>query len=203
MSQVSNESTAMMVEEEFDEGGSDTEGRTYTSLKDMWQYELGKTFKKSNKPASGSVDQWYGKAADYWQNIEATINGVLGGFGHLHDDDIAESTQFLQNLIQSKHLSTQRALDAGAGIGRVSKSLLIPLFDKVDLVEQCANFVDAAKTYVNDPKLDNYICCGLQDFTPEPEKYDLIHIQWVLNYLTDGNALTILLLFLFTDTSTI
>ena len=38
--------------------------------------------------------------------------------------------------------------DCGAGIGRVSKRLLLPLFERVDLVEQNPEFLERAKTYI-------------------------------------------------------
>ena len=41
-----------------------------------------------------------------------------------------------------------RALDCGAGIGRVSKRVLLPLFSEVDLVEQNQSFLEKAKTYL-------------------------------------------------------
>jgi len=41
-----------------------------------------------------------------------------------------------------------RALDCGAGIGRVSKLVLLPLFKEVDLLEQNPAFLDKAKTYL-------------------------------------------------------
>lgn len=38
-----------------------------------------------------------------------------------------------------------RALDCGAGIGRVTSTVLLPLFDRVDLVEPVQKFVDMAR----------------------------------------------------------
>lgn len=38
--------------------------------------------------------------------------------------------------------------DCGAGIGRVTKNLLLPLFDTVDLVEQNPDFLERAKDYI-------------------------------------------------------
>ena len=38
--------------------------------------------------------------------------------------------------------------DCGAGIGRVSKRLLLPLFESVDLVEQNPEFLERARTYI-------------------------------------------------------
>lgn len=45
-------------------------------------------------------------------------------------------------------MSPGRALDCGAGIGRVSKRLLLPIFSEVDLVELNSDFLDQAKTYL-------------------------------------------------------
>ena len=39
-------------------------------------------------------------------------------------------------------------LDCGAGIGRVTKNLLLPLFNTVDMVEQNADFLEEAKNYL-------------------------------------------------------
>lgn len=38
--------------------------------------------------------------------------------------------------------------DCGAGIGRVTKNLLLPLFDTVDMVEQNPAFLQKAKDYL-------------------------------------------------------
>ena len=39
-------------------------------------------------------------------------------------------------------------LDCGAGIGRITKNLLLPLFDVVDMVEQNAGFLEKAREYL-------------------------------------------------------
>ena len=44
--------------------------------------------------------------------------------------------------------SNQRALDCGAGIGRITKHLLVKHFTKVDLVEQNKLFLEKAKEYL-------------------------------------------------------
>lgn len=41
-----------------------------------------------------------------------------------------------------------KALDCGAGIGRVSKRLLLPLFSEVDLLEQNPAFLEKARTFL-------------------------------------------------------
>lgn len=124
------------------------------------------------------------KAAEYWQNVPATNNGVLGGFGHLHPLDIAGSSTFLSTFLPN--LSKHRAVDCGAGVGRISRSLLCPRFDKVDLVEQDAHFVEEAKRQIGSlPQMDRFLVEGLQTWTPEPLSYSLIWIQWVSSHLTN------------------
>jgi hypothetical protein len=43
----------------------------------------------------GAQEAWYNKAVAYWDTQEASVNGVLGGYGHVSDDDITESRKFL------------------------------------------------------------------------------------------------------------
>jgi protein N-terminal methyltransferase len=86
----------------------------------------------------------------------------------------------------------RRAVDCGAGIGRISKYLLMDFFEKVDLVEQDENFVKKAEESLKDTgKLGRIFNVGLQDFQPE-EKYDVIWIQWVLGYLKDPDLVELL-----------
>ena len=51
-------------------------------------------------------------------------------------------------MVQCSNFLLQRCLDCGAGIGRVTKNLLLPLFDIVDMVEQNADFLERAKDYL-------------------------------------------------------
>lgn len=84
---------------------------------------------------------------------------------------------------------TSCALDCGAGIGRISKRLLLPLFNTVDLVDVTQEFLDKAKTYLGEEgkRVGNYICGGLQDFVPESGRYDVIWIQWVIGECASVN----------------
>lgn len=82
----------------------------------------------------------------------------------------------------SNRIGTTRALDCGAGIGRITKRLLLPLFKTVDMVDVTEDFLTKAKSYLGEEgrRVRNYFCCGLQDFSPEPNTYDVIWIQWVI-----------------------
>lgn len=82
------------------------------------------------------------------------------------------------------------AADCGAGIGRVSKLLLLPMFEHVDLVEQSPRLLRGVPQYLGADetlraRVRDLYCMGLQDFEPAPASYDLIWMQWVLVHLTD------------------
>ncbi|BGP13724.1 hypothetical protein JCM10213_009061 [Rhodosporidiobolus nylandii] len=102
----------------------------------------------------------------YWANTEASVDGVLGGFGEgtpVPRLDATSSRLLILSLlaqlstITPPHLPSPapgtsprpsrpfRALDCGAGIGRVTSTVLLPLFDTVDLVEPVPSFVERAK----------------------------------------------------------
>lgn len=133
-------------------------------------------------------ESFYTNAKLYWASIDPTIDGMLGGFGDLSLSDIYSSDQFLKEIFKMKPApNRQNALDCGAGIGRVTKHLLMPLFNLIDMVEQQSEFADKAHEYLNDTqkKLGTIYNVGLQDFTPDEYKYDLIWCQWVLGHLRD------------------
>lgn len=49
----------------------------------------------STKDADGTHETWYKKAVQYWDQQEPSYDGVLGGFGHVSDADVADSRQLL------------------------------------------------------------------------------------------------------------
>ncbi|KAF8212177.1 methyltransferase domain-containing protein [Mycena galopus ATCC 62051] len=95
---------------------------------------------------------------EYWQTQPASLDGVLGGFGtgSLPRVDSLGSRLFLLNLLPE--LSTvpsalrplnpptrrTRALDVGAGIGRVTADVLLHLVSDVVLLEPVDNFIQEA-----------------------------------------------------------
>ncbi|KAJ8965299.1 hypothetical protein NQ314_004228 [Rhamnusium bicolor] len=143
-----------------------------------------------------SDNDFYSDAANYWSEIPATIDGMLGGFGFISQTDIKGSKMLLKQLFNTRNPpGRQYALDCGAGIGRISKFLLTDLFDNVDMVEQNSLFLEQAKNYmgIKTPKIGNFYSIGLQNFKPEPKKYDIIWIQWVLGHLTDIDLINFLM----------
>ncbi|GCB77188.1 N-terminal Xaa-Pro-Lys N-methyltransferase 1 isoform X2 [Scyliorhinus torazame] len=134
---------------------------------------------------------FYSKAKKYWKNIPPTVDGMLGGYGHISNIDINSSTRFLQRFVGegSGKAGVGCALDCGAGIGRITKRLLLPLFKVVDMVDVTESFLAKAKAHLGEDgnRVGNYYCCGLQDFIPQPQRYDVIWIQWVIGHLTDAH----------------
>ncbi len=77
-----------------------------------------------------------------------------------------------------------RAVDCGAGIGRITEGLLLSIATQVDIVEPIAKFTDKLKDIPGVGKIWNV---GLEEWNPVStrEKYDLIWNQWCLGHLTD------------------
>lgn len=132
---------------------------------------------------------FYSNAQKYWSSIEPTIDGMLGGLSMIDSTDVKGSLQFLNDLFKMKPSpQSQRALDCGAGIGRITKNVLVNYFDCVDLVEQDENFVRKASEYLGtSERIGTIFNIGLQDFTPTESTYDVIWCQWVLGHLTDDD----------------
>lgn len=136
---------------------------------------------------------FYANAKEYWSKISPTVDGMLGGFGFIDNTDIKGSQEFLNELNKMKPQPGKcRALDCGAGIGRITKNLLVKNFTRVDLVEQDENFANRAKSYLSvngtlNANVGSIFNVGLQDFSPEAGAYDLIWSQWVLGHLTDDD----------------
>lgn len=58
----------------------------YKSPTELWS---------NTKDADGTHETWYKKAVQYWDQQEASYDGVLGGYGHVSDADVADSRQLL------------------------------------------------------------------------------------------------------------
>lgn len=52
-------------------------------------------------------DEWYSKAVQYWDKQEASVEGVLGGFGFVSEPDIADSLSLLLR-VSHRHQPRQK-----------------------------------------------------------------------------------------------
>lgn len=44
--------------------------------------------------------QFYSKAKTYWKDVPPTVDGMLGGYGHISSIDINSSRKFLQRFLR-------------------------------------------------------------------------------------------------------
>lgn len=162
---------------EFDCGGRATDGVRYKSINEIVDTEF-------------NSEDWYGKSTKYWENQSASIDGMLGGLGDLDGLDVETSRGFLEHVLPES-ATNGIALDCGAGIGRVTRHLLLPMFGRVDMLEQNEAYIDKSAVFLRDAHpthtVDLRICTGMQDFTSNSAgegvslvgRYSLIWIQYV------------------------
>uniref|UniRef100_A0AAV2KU15 Uncharacterized protein n=1 Tax=Knipowitschia caucasica TaxID=637954 RepID=A0AAV2KU15_KNICA len=134
--------------------------------------------------------QFYHRAHTFYEDVEPSEEGMLGDFVEISEVDLEQSRRFLSHLIGPGKAGTSRALDCGAGIGRVSKGVLFPVFEVVELADMMEHFLlHAHEEYLGDyaDRVETYFCYSLQDFTPTKDKYDVIWMQWVafVGHMTD------------------
>ncbi|KAK8618229.1 hypothetical protein V6N13_132229 [Hibiscus sabdariffa] len=73
--------------------GTDSDGREFKSAQEMWREQAGDDPQKT---------QWYREGVAYWEGVEASVDGVLGGFGQVNDADIKGSEAFLNSLLHER-----------------------------------------------------------------------------------------------------
>lgn len=140
------------------------------------------------------VDGWYGKSKTYWAEVPATVNGVLNGknpsnMAMWHDADIAESRVFIESL---PHMGRKRALDCGAGMGRVTRDLLAPLYERCDLVEGQEHMLAQAQAELEGKTEGNFMHAAMEEVQLNKAYYDIILIQLAAMYLTDDDLVSLL-----------
>jgi len=90
----------------------------------------------------------------------------------------------------------RRAVDCGAGIGRITEGLLLSIADTVDIIEPIAKFSDSLK---GKPGIGRIWNIGLEEWdfdgdnVHESMRYDLIWNQWCLGHLTDAQLVQYLM----------
>lgn len=85
--------------------------------------ELWRTIENSDKKSD-----WYGASVNYWDKQEASVNGVLGGYGHVSDDDIDESRKFLVKAFRNQLKQAEEGKRRLVAIGNLLYSILILSF---------------------------------------------------------------------------
>lgn len=163
----------------------------------------------ANRPdASINVDH----SLQYWNSVSSDVDGMLGGYPQVSRIDLQGSSNFLTKLRRGRSQATkqplppmERVADCGAGIGRITKGLLLPVTKRVDIVEPVKKFTDELVQalgngeYAGDGEgkegtgqVGEVMNLGLQDWRPEHGTYDLIWNQWCVGHLTDAELVTYL-----------
>lgn len=152
------------------------------------------------------------QSLDYWNSVSSDVNGMLGGYPQTSRIDLQGSSNFLTKLRRTKAQNTKlplplldRVAEGGAGIGRITKGLLLGVAKQVDVVEPVKKFTDElvqslgngeytgdGVAQVNKGQVGQVINLGLQDWTPEEGVYDVIWNQWCLGHLTDAQLVVYL-----------
>jgi protein N-terminal methyltransferase len=176
--------------------GHDSADFQYESLFHLWAVERRPAI-QHQKESEPTVSQpsWYANALGYWDACEPTVEGMLGGFGVLDPEDVTGSTAFLKKIWEMRpDCGKGVCVDCGGGIGRVTKHLLLPLFEKVHLLEQSPPLIAAAPDYLGEGNAarTELLCVGMQAFVPEAETYDVVWSQWVIGHLSDADFVAFL-----------
>jgi protein N-terminal methyltransferase len=69
-------------------------------------------------------------------------------------------------------------------------SFIIDFLYSVDMVDVTDNFIASSASYLGEAmnaRIGNKFVCGLQSFTPIPQRYDVIWVQWVAGHLSDAD----------------
>ena len=118
--------------------GRDSSKRVYASVEEVWNELDGghgnaACASSVQKVADGDQSGWYEVSSQYWENVSADVPGMLGGLAELHAADAAASLALIDQLRSPADapLPDGIALDCGAGIGRVSGSVLLERFTYV------------------------------------------------------------------------
>jgi protein N-terminal methyltransferase len=176
--------------------------------KDIDLGECDKFWERVMKKKRGRL--WYENGCEFWDNCEATVDAVLGGFGFVSRADAIDNVETLKEIMykelevdEMKKLNNKSCLDVGAGVGRVSETFLCEYFGVVDILEPVKHFVEKAKKDLGQ-KVRNYFQCGLEEFEfindnnnkegggGEKMVYDVIWIQWCIGQLSDADFIKLL-----------
>lgn len=131
---------------------------------------------------------------EFWQNKSSQLSSMCG-FEDIHKEDIKNTNNLLKDYINLEN--NKSVLEIGAGIGRITFNCLFDKFDYIDILDSNEEFLKKAKEFQelnfgdintnfnlnNSKKIKNFYCEFLQNFKFN-KSYDLIFVQWVLEYLS-------------------
>ena len=163
--------------------GVDDAGREFQSLSELWLLQ------------GQQRDKFYKVNTEWWvkgYEGRASLEGAMIG-DEASEEDVQHSLDFLCKALEGKAQKPRSALDCGAGLGRVTKAVLLPsVSGKVTLVDQSDRWLQTARKYLaEEADRCHFVHCRLEKYTP-CSSFDLIWIQWTLQYLIDEDVVCLL-----------
>ena len=142
-------------------------------------------------------EEFYDRNAKYWADGgcggKTDNEAMVGDGGGIEDGE--EGLAFLDMLIaRMPALPRGHAIDLGAGVGRVTKLVLLKRYDEVRLVEADEGWSKRSRVYLGRKRASRctFMHERLDDITTGDVRdwgfADLVWIQWTLQYLTDVDA---------------
>eukprot|EP01063_Lacrimia_lanifica_P013673 TRINITY_DN20299_c0_g1_i1.p1 TRINITY_DN20299_c0_g1~~TRINITY_DN20299_c0_g1_i1.p1 ORF type:complete len:294 (+),score=92.20 TRINITY_DN20299_c0_g1_i1:67-948(+) len=173
-------------------------------------------FDVSDADDAAAKRTWYARSARYWAAQPATVEGMILGPGAAAGDgadaafaaDLSGTASFLDD----HGCRGGRALDCGAGIGRVAFGALAKRFRTVDLIEPSEAYVQAVRGAGGAPGGGIVFHTALQDVVVAEADddrrrrssagtakaavpsgfYDLVLVNWCVAFLTDDDLVEFL-----------
>jgi protein N-terminal methyltransferase len=140
-----------------------------------WWKEGGGGGKTDDEEMTGDV----GGEADATEGL-AFLGRLIGANSRAHEESHGDSPLMQRRL----------AIDVGAGLGRVTRGVLLKWYDEVHLVEGDAAYCRRCRAKLGKKKGSRCLVtqCYLQDMTAATlggRPADLVWVQWTFQYLTD------------------
>eukprot|EP00927_Polykrikos_kofoidii_P060241 TRINITY_DN55274_c0_g1_i1.p1 TRINITY_DN55274_c0_g1~~TRINITY_DN55274_c0_g1_i1.p1 ORF type:complete len:430 (+),score=61.65 TRINITY_DN55274_c0_g1_i1:115-1404(+) len=161
--------------------GADDVGRNYASLVELWADQA-----RRHESYHAANDSWWDADGYGGSTDEEAMIGDEGS-----SEDVEHSLQFLDS-VRAAHpqLQIRSILDGGAGIGRVTKHVLLRRSEHVCLLEPCERWLKQSRRYLGNKRSlrCTFMNCRLEQYEPSPRhaSFDIIWIQWALQYLVDA-----------------
>ena len=161
--------------------GADDSGRAYSCLQELWDDQA------ANHEAYYEANAAWWDADGYGGSTDE--EAMIGDGGS--SEDLEHSLRLLDQ-VRAMHPAAQGgcALDAGAGVGRVTKHVLLRRYERVTLLEPCERWLKQARRYLGNKRAQRcaFVSGRLENYAPSNISFDLIWIQWALQYLIDAHV---------------
>lgn len=166
--------------------GSDDTGRAYSCLQELWADQA------ANRAAYYSANDAFWEADGYGGASDE--EAMIGDGGS--EEDVLHSLRFIDALRgRVPELQLRAALDVGAGVGRVTKNVLLRRCERVCLLESDSRWLRQARRYLGNKRQQrcSFVHSRCEEYAPAiAERHDVIWIQWTLQYLVDADAVSTL-----------